>query len=720
MNQITIDYEYYIPSGKIKKEIYTDSFDNKYYTWFKYNSIGQLDQVLTNTEDNEGNGIINERAKYKNGLHDKVVLGGDVQSIDFQYNSRNWLTKINNPLHMGNDLFAMELGYENLEGIKDYDIMKMSTSSEPIAQYSGSISWMKWKYYHNSNPLVGAIYRYDRANWLKKADLGFFDSNEGKWNFSQKAGDVENINYDNNNNIKSIKRYTYDNNPVCMDNLNYNYETGTNKLNYVDDNVPKNTLDYDMDTQYKDNYEYDDNGNMITDKSKDIAEIDYDYRSMATKMKLGKTINGYIDDNRVYESSSNIIAKNLTISSSADVTMRASGEIRLKPGFRAREGSKFTAEITPSNGEIITEVKYSYDDSGNRTKKEYGSNRTYYVNDAFGKPVAVYDKNLTLQHFNIYGNALIGRYSAVESKYYYYLKDHLGSIRVVVDGNTKMGKTKYDYYPFGMVMNRDALLGDENKAQEKFTGKELDNEGGVDNYYFGSRYYDPSIGTWLITDPANQFHSPYVYGAGNPVIGVDPNGEWYVKVINYLHTIVFEADKGEVVIVIGNGKESLTSKFFNSEDTPPAQRIQNLKTGGIIRDMAFIMGAGLAIESATAYIIPMIPTIIDNSIKIAIMYETYKEVLNKMGLKTIQQFDAWIHSYGEAYARKAINEAINQSKAAGQFTYPTYMKNKHYIDNFAIGFMDGIGASGLPADNNSTAWWAGYEVGREVNNILKY
>ena len=60
-----------------------------------------------------------------------------------------------------------------------------------------------------------------------------------------------------------------------------------------------------------------------------------------------------------------------------------------------------------------------------------------------------------------------------------------------------------------------------------FTGKEKDSETGF--YYFGARYYDPSIsGLFLSVDPMSDKYpsiSPYAYCAWNPVRLVDPDGK---------------------------------------------------------------------------------------------------------------------------------------------------------------------------------------------------
>ena len=52
-----------------------------------------------------------------------------------------------------------------------------------------------------------------------------------------------------------------------------------------------------------------------------------------------------------------------------------------------------------------------------------------------------------------------------------------------------------------------------------------------DLYYFGARYYDPSIGRWLTPDPAEQDHSPYIYCGNNPLVRTDPDGRFWGAVI---------------------------------------------------------------------------------------------------------------------------------------------------------------------------------------------
>jgi RHS repeat-associated protein len=107
-------------------------------------------------------------------------------------------------------------------------------------------------------------------------------------------------------------------------------------------------------------------------------------------------------------------------------------------------------------------------------------------------------------------------------------KDHLGSIRVIVDEAGEI--VSYDDYdPWGMVLA--GRSGNDGFANDKykFTGKERDVETGYD--YFGARYYDSRIGRWLQVDPlADKYPgwSPYNYTLNNPLKFIDPDGN-YVK-----------------------------------------------------------------------------------------------------------------------------------------------------------------------------------------------
>ncbi len=97
----------------------------------------------------------------------------------------------------------------------------------------------------------------------------------------------------------------------------------------------------------------------------------------------------------------------------------------------------------------------------------------FQLRDNTGRELAVYDMNTgRMKYYNLYGNGSLGRaeakwdsiwvedprsqnpgywsYSRTDSRYYY-IKDHLGSIRITIDeaGNVVNAQ---DYYSFGSIL----------------------------------------------------------------------------------------------------------------------------------------------------------------------------------------------------------------------------------------------------------------------------
>jgi RHS repeat-associated protein len=115
----------------------------------------------------------------------------------------------------------------------------------------------------------------------------------------------------------------------------------------------------------------------------------------------------------------------------------------------------------------------------------------------------------------------------------YYVTDHLGSTRMVVDSNDSI-KEVINYYPFGseMRMTNPALLTGGTSHPYRFTGKELDKVNNLNMYDFGARWYDVAgVPMWTSVDPlAEKYYnvSPYAYCSGNPVNMIDPDGsDWF-------------------------------------------------------------------------------------------------------------------------------------------------------------------------------------------------
>ncbi len=110
--------------------------------------------------------------------------------------------------------------------------------------------------------------------------------------------------------------------------------------------------------------------------------------------------------------------------------------------------------------------------------------------------------------------------------YHYYLKDHLGNNRMVVNqSGTVVQQT--DYYPFGYTFNKSGSS--DNKYL--YNGKELQEDdigiSSLDWLDYGWRMYDLILGRWHTLDPvsvAMPQWSTYAYSFNNPIRFTDPDG----------------------------------------------------------------------------------------------------------------------------------------------------------------------------------------------------
>lgn len=280
---------------------------------------------------------------------------------------------------------------------------------------------------------VGYSLQYDKANRLTEANYGY--KSGSSWITTATDGDVLNLGYDKNGNINSLTRYGLTNG--LMDNFIYHDTTNTgNRLLYVEDAASLSNYSTDIDDQSSGNYVYDGNGNLKTDLQKNITAIDYSTQNLPYNMSFGllsvlKLGAIDIDNTAEYKAKDTLKTQNsVNINSVAIVTFKSGAAITLNMGFSVEADATFTAEIDASlqNDTIGSTVKYIYDAQGNRVKKNYTdfSSEKYYVRDAMGNVISVYDENGDQSYFNLFGTDVFGKYASGEG-YSYYIKDHLGS-----------------------------------------------------------------------------------------------------------------------------------------------------------------------------------------------------------------------------------------------------------------------------------------------------
>ncbi|MCS7080486.1 MAG: hypothetical protein NZ585_10640 [Chloracidobacterium sp.] len=105
------------------------------------------------------------------------------------------------------------------------------------------------------------------------------------------------------------------------------------------------------------------------------------------------------------------------------------------------------------------------------------------------------------------------------SEKYFYTRDHLGSIREVIDGNGNLA-ARYDYDPWG----RPTQAAGSYRADFGYGG--YWRHGGSGLALTDYRAYDAEVGRWLSRDPIEEWGGLhlYAYVGSNPVRRVDPTG----------------------------------------------------------------------------------------------------------------------------------------------------------------------------------------------------
>jgi RHS repeat-associated protein len=509
----TMSYNFDFRGKLLSSSYQKDNTDNINH-FYSYDA----DERLTNASfSSYPNNTIKPLANYQYYLHGplkRTVLGGNLQGLDYVYTIGGMLKSVNNPYNSDSDqdpgldgyatgpnanvspdVFSYALQYykddykRNSSPIKSYNYTSAFNGSNE--SYAGLIKNTTWRTKlptgapNNYSNALTFEYNYDDLYQLKEAQFGTFlpiTGNSATFNQLPEYK-LENLSYDKNGNMQTLKRYAAPNgtgSAHLLDDLTYNYSsTLKNRLLNVADagtNTGAYTAEFDMPNQTNNtNYVYNQIGELIENKQENQG---FEYNASGLTTRVFNTATNY-----------NI------------------------------------AEFK-YNDKGLRHSKKSYNTSGVATKI------TYYSYDAGGAQVATYTKDLLttpltiqLQDLTLYGAGRLGIYDATNQKEMYELSDHLGNVRAVVTKNTTTGLAETvsytDYYPHGGTMpgrNYVNSLG----VPFAYQGQEKDAETNLIN--FELRQYDARLGRWYNPDPMGQHHSPYLAMANNPVSSIDPNG----------------------------------------------------------------------------------------------------------------------------------------------------------------------------------------------------
>ena len=170
------------------------------------------------------------------------------------------------------------------------------------------------------------------------------------------------------------------------------------------------------------------------------------------------------------------------------------------------------SKVTFTDGSTI---EYTYAADGTKLRTKHVINGTTTTTDYCGN--VIYENGVQKLLLTEAGYLTLA-----DSKYHYYLQDHQGNNRVVIDQNGTVEETNH-YYPFGGVFASTSSI-----QPYKYNGKELDTKKGLNWYDYGARHYDAALGRFATVDPmAEKLYgwAPYAYCYDNPIKHVDKDGK---------------------------------------------------------------------------------------------------------------------------------------------------------------------------------------------------
>jgi len=422
-----------------------DYYPNELLKYQAHQINGGIKEYIAQNSYNEINQLITKGVGNSN-------QSTPLQTVDYKYNIRGWLTDINDVNNLGTgtykDLFSFALHYDEL--FPGYGFRP--------GKYNGNISQVRWNT-TTAGVIRNYVYEYDDLNRLT-------GSYYIKGNYI--VGDAYNeyARYDKNGNIKKMWRsgnQDVSGQIIWIDDLDYTYQTNSNKLLAVKDHHGNSTGSFIDGNTTGNDYAYDVNGNLIQDLNKEITKISYNHLNLPTEVLWSSTKK----INYSYDASGVKLRKTVT------------------------DGTKITTT------DYLGGFQYKDD------VLQFFPTAEGYVNVTNGNAF-----NYVYNYTDHLGNIRVS-----------YQKESNGSLKVLEENNYYPFGLKHEGYNNTNLANQN--------YKYKYQGQELQDEFGLGWYNYRYRNYDPTIGRFFGVDPISEDYyniSTYQFAHNNPVWKIEIEG----------------------------------------------------------------------------------------------------------------------------------------------------------------------------------------------------
>jgi RHS repeat-associated protein len=323
-------------------------------TKYEYDHAGRLKKTWKNI-NSSGDQLIAENSYDEIGQLKTKKLGvkadgTPLETLNYDYNIRGWMLGMNKAWlkDYADNWFGFELGYDK-DGMTGYT----------NKQYNGNISGMVWRS-KGDRVLRKYDFSYDNTNRLTGA--AFLQSKDGgAWTNATVDYSVSNLTYDANGNILTMNQKGLKlNASTTIDQLSYDYIPNSNKLRKVTDAMtdPQTKLgDFKDGMNTGDDYNYDDNGNLILDNNKNISGINYNYLNLPQQV----AVTGKGSINYTYDALGNKLQKTVAETGKPVITTTYIGGIEYRNDtlqYLAFEEGRIREQLNITAPQL---TKYQYD-----------------------------------------------------------------------------------------------------------------------------------------------------------------------------------------------------------------------------------------------------------------------------------------------------------------------------------------------------------------------